>query len=554
MRRQTKRQLLFCCLVAITCSLFAGETLKSVEEEYYDFLVLEGAATRPTLNYRTLTDSVWTITDPSMDIWADNDLGKSNPWGDATWRLYGPSIFTSYNSTYPYGQNDGALWQGKGANVQLRTGIMVQTGNFTFVLKPELDFSQNLYYEIMAASNTNGYSEYGYYGDVLVDQPQRFGDDPFFTYDWGDSEIRYTAGSFTVGFGTQAIWLGPAYLNPILHSNNAATYPKLDFGFTDHTLYLPWLGWEAGNVELRMWVGKLGYSEYYKEGYDTDEAKMISGFALSFQPKILPGLTLSFNHIYITDYEYENLGYLFRLLVPNWYNGDEDGKGSVSFSYLLPAAGIEVYGELGMDDYLPGDQFQALVRYPFHTMVYLWGMKKTVTVRPQDKIYGELVFEWSNMEMSQDGQTQWAYYFYSHGDLGYTNDGQIIGAGTGYAGNSQYLAFKLYYPKGTSTLYVQRSNPDNNYIYAKMVGSSATTGYEGSTEWNYFSSFKASFALGLETDYFLDDHLTLHGALVYNMVLNDRYKQDEDGTVSLSIGENTVLHNFRAEFGLSYRY
>ena len=43
--------------------VFAQESLKSIEEEYYDFLSLRGITERPTLGYRTLSDSVWHFND-----------------------------------------------------------------------------------------------------------------------------------------------------------------------------------------------------------------------------------------------------------------------------------------------------------------------------------------------------------------------------------------------------------------------------------------------------------------------------------------------------------
>jgi hypothetical protein len=80
---------------------------------------------------------------------------------------------------------------------------------------------------------------WGYAHNVGIDAPQRFGDRPFFVYDWGDSEIRYTWKTLTIGFGTQAVWLGPAYLNPILHSNNAPSYPKFHIGLRRQQLTIP---------------------------------------------------------------------------------------------------------------------------------------------------------------------------------------------------------------------------------------------------------------------------------------------------------------------------
>ena len=47
-------------------ALFSQESLKSTEEEYYDFLSLQGITKRPYLNYRTLSDSDWTIMEETV--------------------------------------------------------------------------------------------------------------------------------------------------------------------------------------------------------------------------------------------------------------------------------------------------------------------------------------------------------------------------------------------------------------------------------------------------------------------------------------------------------
>ena len=46
--------------------IFSQESLKSAEEEYYDFLSLQGITSRPYLNYRTLSDSDWTIMEETV--------------------------------------------------------------------------------------------------------------------------------------------------------------------------------------------------------------------------------------------------------------------------------------------------------------------------------------------------------------------------------------------------------------------------------------------------------------------------------------------------------
>jgi hypothetical protein len=183
-------------------------------------------------------------------------------------------------------------------------------------------------------------------------------------------------------------------------------------------------------------------------------------------------------------------------------------------------------------------------------MVYQVGLKKGFSINPQKQISGDLIFEWTNMEMSQDAQTQWAYNFYSHGhgNVSLTNYGQLVGAGSGWAGNSQILAFKIYYPKGTSTIYIERSNPDNNFIYQKMVD-------DGTGISAFFSAFKANFAFGILNSYFLTSNFAFSGGCIYNLVLNDLYKTNGDGeeaTITLETGTNTIIHNFHIEFGFTY--
>jgi hypothetical protein len=540
-----------CLLIMVVCSLssllWGGVALKSLEEEYWNHLVLIGAAERPTLSWRTLSDNQFTLLDASQDVW---NLGSKK---EQVWKFYGPEVFSSYNSAYPYGQNDGALWQGKGFNIQVKGGVGFSSHGFDIILKPEFNFSQNLYFKIMNA-DLNYESEYAYYWSSL-DLPQRFGDSPFFTFDWGDSEIRYTIGTFTIGFGTQALWLGPGWLNAILHSNNAPTYPRLDFGWRKTKITIPWLNnWYAGDFELRFWAGRTGYSDYYKpsQGF-ADKHMLLTGTSVAYAPSFLPGLTLSLNSLVITPWEYsESWKQLFGLATAFVGNGkEEDAKAEISANWRFPTVDLEIYGSLGVDDYVPGG-IRGYIRYPFHTMVYQIGLKKGFSINPQKQISGDLIFEWTNMEMSQDAQTQWAYNFYSHENVSLTNYGQLVGAGSGWAGNSQILAFKIYYSKGTSTIYIERSNPDNNYVYKQMIWSGVTN----DTQNKLFASFKANFAIGAQSSYFLTDTFVCSGGLIYNMVLNDLYKTDGSGdynTITLQNGIDTMLHNFRIEIGFSWK-
>ena len=195
--------------------LTGQEALKSTEEEYYDFLSLQGLVERPTLGYRTLSDSVWNFTDEEPDhIWQDNNLGTTftlwePSYSTDNWftngikqgfylRAYGPEWFNSYNTAAPYGQNDGALWQGRGYNTSLTAGLRLEGYGFEATIKPQISFSENREFEYITPNSlytsNSSYSDkaakYGYYGVAYIDAPQRFGNKSFWNFDWGDSEIR----------------------------------------------------------------------------------------------------------------------------------------------------------------------------------------------------------------------------------------------------------------------------------------------------------------------------------------------------------------------------
>jgi hypothetical protein len=542
------------CFLFVCGLLYTQEALKSTEEEYYDFLALQGLTERPYLNYRTLSDSVWSLDKDLGHPWQGQNLGTKRPlFGDILVRLYGPELFMSANTAAPYGQNDGALWQGRGLNLSLTGGLRFEGYGVEATFKPQLAFSQNAAFDIMkpemSGPNYSGKGDtYGYFWGT-VDAPQRFGNKPFFIWDWGDSEIRYTWKTLTIGFGTQAIWLGPAYLNPILQSNNAPTYPKFDIGIRRQPVTIPWVNWYAGDIEFRLWVGYLSESDYF-DNDDSNDHNMFHGFSFAYAPSFLPGLTFSANRVCLVPWAWENLKYL----LPKTNNTTEDQKISFALSWYSTKIGIELYGEYFIDDNVPyGDTpLTATIRFPFSTSAYLAGVKKTLSLFPEKEIYGELIFELSWMEMPQIRQFSGAYtpYFHSVIMQGYTNGGQWLGNAGSPGGNSQYLGFDLYYPKGKTNLSVIRNNPDMNYIYRQAVN---TTAYDTATHDRWKATIeKANFIISASTYYAVTPNMMLLGGIAYDLIIAPHYKRSDE--VRSQHGDAIYWHNFSFQLGIGINW
>ena len=527
----------FLLLSVFSSSIFAQEALKSTEEEYYDFLSLTGAAERPTLNYRTLSDSEWQVTDENH-LWKDNNLGTKRTLyeSDSTetnWftagidrsvklKLYGPEWFNSYNTKAPYGQNDGALWQGKGYNTSLTAGARLEAFGFEATFKPQVSWSQNREFDYMPGVYG---SEYSYFWKGNIDLVQRYGDSSFWTFDWGDTEIRYSWNNFTVGFGFQSPWLGPAWLNPMLGSNNAGTYPKFDIGLRKTKVYMPYTDWYLGEIEGRAWLGYLTESDYF-DNDSTNDHRQFTGFSVAYSPSILPELTLSINKISLARWDEKSAKYLNPLYDSNEV---EDQKVSFGADLLFPTVGFEVYGELGIDDY-NGRGFAD----PFHTMIYTVGTIKELTFIKKvtkSKLESELIFEWSNFGMSQDFQLEWKYMgYYSHSLIsqGYTQNGQIIGAGSGYFGNSQYIALRTYFSKGSVTLFLHYNRPDTNYIDNIGLDTKYNdwkNNYKGSHEqWGLYKSIRTC---GINIQYFFTNKFLIDCEYNLSWIKFPMYKKDK---------------------------
>lgn len=563
-----KRSLFIPFFVVAGFLCFSQEALKSTEDEYYDFLSLNGAVKRTYFNYRTLSDNKYTINEEGPQLsdfpWTEENLGKtrslwsknllpSNYFTDGIntsldCKAYGPELFISHNSQAPFGQNDGALWQGRGWNTSFTGGFRLEAFGFEATFKPQITWSQNTDFEIMKSAGKN---EYGYFwGGGHVDYPQRFGDSSFKTYDWGDTEIRWTWRKITAGFGTQSVWTGPVWENPVLLSNNSPSFPKFDFGLRRSSVYLPYFNWYLGDLEARYFIGKLSESDYFDNDSSNDH-NMLTGISLSYQLpfKAFQGLNIGLTKFTMSKWGEQTSKYLDPTFSTNTLRNHtgEDSKAALTADWLLTDSGFEVYGELGFDDFTPnGFIFYEYARWPFHAVSYAVGFKKSLTFSAEKKIYGVLNFEWNNSEASQDYQ-MWpgsGYNWMFHGQIsqGWTNKGQLLGSGYGYGGNSQLLSLKVYSKHGFGRFLIGRNNPDNSFIWNKSVDTSAKK-----SVW-YFASYKANFYAGVESMWFVTPQFSVNAGYLYNLIINPQYELTGD-----TFEEQYSIKNHRVTFGLKYQ-
>lgn len=370
-------------------------------------------------------------------------LGAASDTSGFRWAVIRPRVETRYNSTFPFGGNDGAIWAGRGLTAAASGGIAARWGVVSLTLAPIAFWAQNQDFPILP----NGREGIEQYGDGLypeaVDRPQRFGDSPYGRLDPGQSTLRVDAFGATLGVSTANQWWGPAQEFPFLLGTNAAGFPHVFVG-TSRPMDL----WIA-RVHTRLLYGRLDASDYFVPvGRIQRKRRFATGLLVMFTPRGLPNLEIGGARFFHAPWPDEGLPsrYLTRPFeglyktsldeVENPIDTDSrsiDGENqlaSVFARLVLPSTGFEVYGEIGREDH-PWD-LRHLILSPDEQSTFTVGLRKSWWrgAGGFGVIRGEAInFQQRQVDRFRLGPA--TYVHASGSNQGHTQRGQILGADVG---------------------------------------------------------------------------------------------------------------------------
>ncbi|MBB2145911.1 hypothetical protein GM921_10465 [Pedobacter sp. LMG 31464] len=460
-----------------------------------------------------------------------------------------------FNSHHPYGINDGAMIGAKGYQTLLSAGIYARFGPLSVQFKPEVVFAQNAAFQQIEAkkypaSFNSAYKSY--YNKI--DLPERFGTGTYHQFNLGQSSIRLNFGPASIGVSNENLWWGPGFRNALLMTNNAGGFKHATLNTTRP------IATAIGSFEAQIIGGKLEQSGVVtsQESQFVPKAKdwrYLSGIIVTYQPKWLPGLYLGFDRSYIVNASTMGHGFsdyfpfLSGLEKSGYQSGTvnlEDSKKRdqyISFfaKWVMPEAKSEVYLQWGRNDH--AWDLRDLAVEPEHTRAYVAGFRKLVPFRGSDDEFIQLALEFTQLEGSSTKTTRFSEYWYSHYQVtdGYTNKGQVIGAGVGPGGNMQ--SFDISWVKGFKRLGVllERSVHQNDLYYAAFpntieprrhwVDLDATL----NGDWT-FGQFLVSAQLGLAHS------------------LNYQYRFENPVPNQFWVWDKYNANNFHAKVGLVYTF
>lgn len=418
------------------------------------------------------------------DPWAGRKDRERRLFGSdsgATLRWIPIELRSSSNSQRPWGINDGPVWQGKGNTSALSAGFVAEWRGFTATLNPVLWSASNEDFTLSRFATSPGQSPFSYptRGNQRIDAPQRFGDKPVRRLDPGQSSLTFTARKLVVGASTATQRWGPARRNPLLLSQHAGGFGHAFLG-TAEPVDVP-----AGKVHMQWLWGRLSESSFF-DTLANNGSRYVTGVTLSFFPKFAPGLELGANRVFVARWRdggptLREATLIFIPLPKKAFedsitnpNGDDerDQMASVFARWVAPAAGFEVYGEWARGDH--GRDLRDFIVQPEHASAFAVGFQKTF--RAEQSAFWHLGGEATVLGATRTSQLRpppTAFYQHHLIRQGYTQRGQVLGAGIGPGSTQISLEVGRVASWGRAAVTVQRTSYDNDRYYAYAADTAA---------------------------------------------------------------------------------
>lgn len=366
------------------------------------------------------------------------------------------SFHQRYHTLPYYNRNDGPMIPAKGYQAVISPGVFMRYGPLSIQLKPEYTLAANGDFE----------------GKPVVsgptDLPDRFGKGAYSQASWGQSSIRLNFHPVSIGLSNENLWWGPGIQNSLLMSNSASGFKHLTLN-TTRPVRTP-----VGLFEAQLIAGRLEGS-----GYNTalpDDWRYLSSLAFGYQPRWVPGLFLGMSRSFQTYSKDTGSGFdnwfpLFQAFQKTNTNEDSvrrDQLVSVFARWLFKESKAEVYFEFGANDH--SFNFRDFLVAPEHARAYTLGFNKLIAVNTDPDTYYQVAAEVTHMEQSIDRTIRDAGEWYTHSQVihGYTNNGQVLGAGIGPGGNLQSL--QISKNRGIDRSGIQLERYEHNGDLANVYG------------------------------------------------------------------------------------
>ncbi len=339
------------------------------------------------------------------------------------------NFLQKYNSHHPYGWNDGPLSFSKGYQYLVSGGVYMHWKNIHLTLRPEYFHTASDIYE---RSPNWGQTNISLNKLIL-----------------GQSSLRMDLGPVSIGGGSNNLWLGPGYYSSLIMSNNAEGFSHVELT-TNRPLKTP-----VGNFELMLMGASL--TQNANQGFENNwlftrkinsQTRYLNILNLNYTPPFFKNWYLGFNRVFHTFTPKNSSNFIkdyllvLNSLFRNQYQDDSkpiDQLLSVYSKFIFPKNNAEIYFEYGLND--GSSNLRELLTDLSHSSASILGLRKIQAINSKNFI--TIIAEATRMSQTPSYLLRNAGNWYEHGLIteGYTNENQILGAGSGFGNNVKMFNF-----------------------------------------------------------------------------------------------------------------
>lgn len=474
-------------------------------------------------------------------------LGK---WGEA--KLM-PLIWKQqFNTNNPYSLNDGEMIPSRGYQTMVSAGMFAKLGPLSIQIMPEYIYAENRAYDGFP-NTASDLMWAGYYNFLdRIDLPERFGDKAYSRLFWGQSSIRLTFGPVSLGLSNENLWWGPGIRNSLLMSNTSG-------GFAHYTLNsVRPIKTPIGSFEGQIIAGRLDGSGFAPpdtnrtfNGWQLYQPKRndwryLNGMVISYTPRWVPGLFVGITRSFMIYHsEMGNFPVISPTNKKNPNGGNEFPQGgdqlmSYFIRWVLPKEHAEIYFEYGRQHH--PYNFRDFILEPDYSRAYIFGFRKIFPLISHPDQCLQFDLEVTQLEQNRTNTQRESVYFYADPDIihghGYTNRGQLIGAGIGPGSDMQSISISWIKSLKMVGLQFERYVHNNDFHYNDIKDIRANwvdLGLAVIVEWDYKNVL-----------------FTANTEIVRSMNYEHQYNPEPDDTSFWAPGQD--IYNFQAKIGVMYRF
>ncbi len=373
-----------------------------------------------------------------------------------------PDIRAVYAGGLPDSRADGALWAGRSVSALVRAGITLDWKALHLAVIPEVWYSANRPFDTLpgADSTRSSLASPFYTGRYSLDLPSRMGREPITEFSPGQSALWVDAGPMAFGWSTSNLWWGPGVRDALFIGPTAAGIPRA-FVRTSRPVETI-----LGRLSGEYFFGLLTESRFFDRD-PRNNRRSLSAAAITWSPSNTDAVVLGVARgvAKLAPDSAALGGRLADAFLPVRL-GEADQLITFFARYALPRSGLRAYTELARSR--PTNAVRDILTVPNEGLAYQVGIEKLIRRESANWMF---LVEAMSLEQGIDVQERPPRDFYT-GDgtpQGWTQRGQLLGAGIGPGGQSQWISADRIAPLWSAGLYAERVRWNNDALFRQYL-------------------------------------------------------------------------------------